>query len=152
MNWEWSYTQCTYIPQAMKYEVWWCPHAIDSTCTWRSMWMWSRSTNVRLYSILNTDMPLYDHTKIAVCVNCWGSFKWLPTFPWSRLTSFPGPAQLFIACHTASNEKLGGTWERANLHAELKGCICIRSRKHPLCTLDKKNKTVFGSDISLWKW
>ena len=74
--------------------------------------MWSRSTNVRLYSILSTDMPLYDHTKIAVCVNCWGNFKWLPTFPWSRLTSFPGPAQLFIACHTASNEKLGGTWER----------------------------------------
>ena len=81
--------------------------------TWRSMWMWSHSTNVRLYSIFNTDMPLYDHTKIAVCVNCGGNFTW-SCLPWSRptLASFPGPVQCTAACHTASNENLGGTWER----------------------------------------
>ena len=32
-----------------------------------------------------------------------------------QLASFPGPAQLFVACCTNSNGKLGGAWERCYL-------------------------------------
>ena len=34
--------------------------------------------------------------------------EWIQFLMWS-LASFPGPAQLFVACST---EKLGGAWER----------------------------------------
>ena len=42
-----------------------------------------------------------------------------------QLVSFPGPAQLSVTCRTASDGKLGGTWEQGydtaslGAHAEL---------------------------------
>ena len=35
----------------------------------------------------------------------------------ASLASFPGPAQLFVACSTNSDGKLGGAWVRGQMNA-----------------------------------
>ena len=81
--------------------------------TWRSMWMWSCNTNVRLYFILSTDMPLYDHTKVCSCV-CELLGKFYMVVVYLSLCN-QGSIQLSVTSHTAGDRKLGGSGNETRL-------------------------------------